>query len=122
MSSFKQVPASELRAILPKIKRQVQLGKKKIAVSYYGEIVGFLVPLADLERAIEGSAIVVSKDVSLMDFRKDLTSHWESVQSSVDCVYLTYHGRRIAAFVGPNLTPYLPIPVSEVAHKLLSIE
>ena len=122
MSSFKQLPLSDLRASLPKFKRQVQLGMKRIAATYYGQVVGFLVPLKDLKVAEQEGAINQSEEMSLSDFRARMTECWERLQVDVDCIYLTYHNRRAAAFVSPRLANYLSIPVSEVAHKLLAID
>ena len=73
MSSFKQLPLSDLRESLPKFKRQVQLGMKRIAATYYGQVVGFLVPLKDLEKALLDNAINRSEEMSLSDFRLHLT-------------------------------------------------
>ncbi|WP_199328655.1 prevent-host-death family protein [Anabaena azotica] len=122
MSSFKQLPLSDLRESLPKFKRQVQLGMKRIAATYYGQVVGFLVPLKDLEKALEENAINKSEEMSLSDFRLHLTECWERLQVDVDCIYVTYHTRRAVAFVSPRLIAYLAIPVSEVADKLLIID
>lgn len=122
MSSFKQLPLSELRESLPKFKRQVQLGMKRIAATYYGQVVAFLVPLKDLEEAEKDGAITSSEEMSLSDFRLHMTECWERLQVDVDCIYVTYHTRRAVAFVSPRIANYLPIPISEVAHKLLAIE
>lgn len=122
MSSFKQLPLSDLRESLPKFKRQVQLGMKRIAATYYGQVVAFLVPLKDLEEAENDGAIIQSEEMSLSDFRLHLTECWERLQVDVDCIYITYHTRRAVAFVSPRLANYLPIPISEVAHKLLAID
>ncbi|HLO50417.1 MAG TPA: hypothetical protein VK211_18520 [Kamptonema sp.] len=122
MSSFKQLPLSELRVSLPKFKRQVQLGMKRIAATYYGQVVGFLVPLSDLEQAEKDGAICKSEEMSLSEFRLHMTECWERLQVDVDCIYVTYHTRRAVAFVGPRFTNYLSIPVSEVAYKLLAID
>lgn len=121
MSSYKQLPLSELRASLPKFKRQVQLGLKKIAATYYGEVVGFLVPLKDLEIAEQAGAISKSEEMSLSNFRMQMIERWERLQVDVDCIYLTYHNRRTAAFISPRLANYLSISVSEVTHKLLAV-
>ncbi|MEQ9482975.1 hypothetical protein [Coleofasciculus sp. F4-SAH-05] len=122
MSSFKQLPLSDLRESLPKFKRQVQLGMKRIAATYYGQVVAFLVPLKDLEEAEKDGAIGKTEEISLSGFRLNMTECWERLQVDVDCIYVTYHTRRAVAFVSPRLTNYLPIPVSEVAHKLLAID
>ena len=121
MSSFKQLPLSELRANLPKFKRQVQLGMKRIAATYYGQVVAFLVPLEDIEGLEEQGWINTTEEMSLKDFRASMSECWEKLQLEVDCIYLTFHTRRAAAFVTPRLMAHLPIPISEVAHKLLSV-
>ncbi len=122
MSSYKQLPLSDLRESLPKFKRQVQLGMKRIAATYYGQVVGFLVPLKDLEEAEKDGAINNSEEMSLSEFRLHLTECWERLQLDVDCIYVTYHTRRAVAFLSPRLANYLLIPISEVAYKLLAID
>ena len=121
MSSFKQLSLSDLRVSLPKFKRQVQLGMKRIAATYYGQVVGFLVPLKDIEGFENEGWIQKTEEMSLSDFRTQMTECWERLQLDVDCIYLTYHTRRAAAFVSPRLMPHLPIPISEVSHKLLAV-
>lgn len=122
MSSFKQLPLSELRANLPKFKRQVQLGMKRIAATYYGQVVGFLVPLKDVVGLEEEGWITTIEEMSLTDFRSQMTESWERLQVEVDCIYLTFHTRRAAAFVSPRLVTHLPVPVADVAHKLLTFD
>ncbi|MBD1834502.1 hypothetical protein H6F61_17815 [Cyanobacteria bacterium FACHB-472] len=95
---------------------------KRIAATYYGKVVAFLVPLKDLEQAEQDGAIGKSEEMSLSDFRLHMTVCWERLQIEVDCIYVTYHTRRAVAFVSPRLANYLPIPISEVAHKLLAID
>ncbi|MEM7770502.1 MAG: prevent-host-death family protein [Cyanobacteria bacterium P01_E01_bin.6] len=120
-SAFKQLPLSDLRTSLPKFKRQVQLGMKRIAATYYGQVVGFLVPLKDILPLEADGLIENTEEMSLSDFRSQLTECWERLQLDVDCIYLTYHTRRAAVFVSPRFMPYLPIPVAEVSHKLLAV-
>lgn len=122
MNSFKQLPLSELRASLPKFKRQVQLGMKRIAATYYGQVVGFLVPLKDVAGLEEEGWITKTEEMSLTDFRAEMTECWERLQVEVDCIYLTFHTRRAAAFVSPRLIAHLPIPISDVAHKFLAVD
>lgn len=121
MTSFKQLPVSDLRTGLPKFKRQVQLGMKRIAATYYGQVVGFLVPLKDVADFEDTGWIEKSEEISLSEFRAHLTEYWEKLQVDVDCIYLTYHTRRAAAFVSPRLASHLPIPISDVTHKLLAV-
>ncbi|MEO0868193.1 MAG: hypothetical protein AAFY17_07040 [Cyanobacteria bacterium J06642_11] len=121
MSSFKQLPVSDLRTGLPKFKRQVQLGMKRIAATYYGQVVGFLVPLKDVSGLEAQGWINSTEEISISEFRSQLTECWEKLQSEVDCIYIKYHTRRAAAFVSPRLATHLPIPVSEVSSKLLNV-
>ncbi len=90
MSSFKQLPLSELRIGLPKFKRQVQLGMKRIAATYYGQVVGFLVPLQDISKLEEEGLIDVNKteEMSLSDFRAKMTVCGEKLHNDIDCIYL----------------------------------
>jgi hypothetical protein len=120
MTSFNQLPLSELRTSLPKFKRQVQLGMKRIAATYHGQVVGFLVPLKDVEDCEKNGLIKKSEEMSLSDFRAQLTECWERLQLETDCIYLTYHTRRAAVFVSPRFAVHLPIPIAEVTHKLLA--
>ncbi|MFK8184783.1 MAG: hypothetical protein AB8B99_15535 [Phormidesmis sp.] len=121
MSSFKQLPISDLRTGLPKFKRQVQLGMKRIAATYYGQVVGFLLPLKDVAGFEDEGWINKSEEISISDFRSQLTECWEKLQMDIDCIYLTYHTRRAAVFVSPRLAMHLDIPISEVTHKLLNV-
>jgi len=122
VNSFKQLPLSELRASLPRFKRQVQLGMKRIAATYYGQVVGFLVPLKDVAGLEEEGWITKTEEMSLTDFRAEMTESWERLQVEVDCIYLTFHTRRAAAFVSPRLIAHLPIPISDVSHKFLAVD
>jgi hypothetical protein len=116
-SSFKQIPISELRIKLPKLRRQVQLGQQRIVVSCYGEVVGFLLPLDDVNPE-NGVPIDRWEEMPLTKFRDQLTESWELLQSGVDCIYLTFHTRRVVVFVSPNLSLYLPLPMIGNADKI----
>jgi hypothetical protein len=122
VSLYKQLPLTELRANLPKFKRQVQLGMKKIAATYHGQVIGFLVPITDLAKIEEEGLIEESLEMTLTEFRAEMTECWERLQVDLDCIYITFHSRRAAAFVSPRLHMHLPIPMSEVAGKLLMAE
>jgi hypothetical protein len=116
--SFIQIPMSELRVKLPKIRRLVQLGKQRVVVTYYGEIVGFLLPLDDIDL---NPHIPISKteEMPLTKFRDQLTESWEIVQQEVDCIYLTFHTRRILVFASNRLAPHLSLPMIGDANKIL---
>jgi len=89
--SFKRIPMSELRIKLPKLRRQIQAGNLRVVCTHYGEIAAFLLPLQDVDQ--EG------EDISLTEFREQLTETWERLLGGTDCIYLTFHKRRVAAFV-----------------------
>jgi hypothetical protein len=95
---------------------------KRIAATHYGKVVGFLVPLKDVAEFEDAGWINTSEEKSLSEFRSQLTECWEKLQLELDCIYLTYHTRRAAAFVSPRLAPHLPIPISDVTHKLLELD
>jgi hypothetical protein len=114
--SFKQIPMSEMRVKLPKLRRLVQLGKQRIVVTYYGEIIGFLLPIDDL--ANDQIPITASEEMPLTKFRDRMTEAWELLQSGIDCIYLTFHNRRVLAFLSPKLSQYLSLPIIGDADKI----
>ncbi len=115
--SFKQIPMSEMRVKLPKLRRLVQLGKQRIVVTYYGEIIGFLLPIDDLVN--EQIPITASEEMPLTKFRDQMTEAWELLQSGIDCIYLTFHNRRVLVFLSPKLSQYLSLPVIGDADKII---
>ncbi len=114
--SFKQIPMSEMRVKLPKLRRLVQLGKQRIVVTYYGEIIGFLLPIDDL--ANDQIPITASEEMPLTKFRDQMTEAWEVLQSGIDCIYLTFHNRRVLVFLSPTLSQYLSLPIIGDADKI----
>jgi antitoxin (DNA-binding transcriptional repressor) of toxin-antitoxin stability system len=109
-SSFEVVNIAELRASIAKFKRQVQTGKKRLVVVSHGRVVGFLIPLEDLS-VNNPIPIEQSQEISVSEFRNHISQSWDALQSDVDCFYLTFHKRRIIAFLSPRLMGYLPIPI-----------
>lgn len=107
---FKTIPISEVQVKLPKLKRQVQIGRERLVVTCYGEVVGFLLPLSDVSPE-NGLPINCWREISLTQFRQQLSDAMKLIGSDVDCIYLTFHTRRIIAFVSRHLAPYLPILV-----------
>ena len=95
-----QIPTSELRGKIPKIRRQVEFGKEKIAVTYYSEIIGFLlsIPAADAIASIKNT-----EEMTLTNFRDNLTRSWEKLQYDLDCIYILNRSRKIMAFVSPRI-------------------
>jgi hypothetical protein len=121
MSLFTQIPISELRPQLSKLKRSVQLGRQRLVITCYGEIIGFLVPLRDISPE-SGFPEVETEEMPLTKFRDQVHDAWERLQSGVDCLKLTFHNRPVVAFVSINLVSHLPIPLtnSEDANRILS--
>jgi hypothetical protein len=113
---------SEMRVKLPKLRRLVQLGKQRIVVTYYGEVIGFLLPIDDLEN--EQIPITSAEEMPLTKFRDQMTEAWELLQSGMDCIYLTFHNRRVLVFLSPKLSQYLSLPIIGDADKIffLSIQ
>lgn len=117
---FKVIPISELRIRLTKLKRQVQLGQQRVVVTCYGDVVGFLLPLSDVSPE-SGTPINCWKEMPLTQFREQLTEAAELLESGVDCIYLTFHTRRVIVFVSRCLTSHLPIPMIDTAEKVFVI-
>ena len=61
---FKQIPVSKLRVKLPKLRQQVQLGNLRLVCTHYGEVLGFLLPLQDVE-AVNKELIRKSEEMPL---------------------------------------------------------
>lgn len=120
--SFKQIPMSELRVKLPKLRRQVQSGNLRIVCTHYGEVAAFLLPLQDVDdlNSEEGEvSIQKSEEIPLTEFRDQLTEASERLLSGTDCIYLTFHKRRVVAFVSPRFTHHLALPLIGDADKVL---
>jgi antitoxin (DNA-binding transcriptional repressor) of toxin-antitoxin stability system len=119
---FKQIPMSELRIKLPKLRRQVQSGNLRIVCTHYGEVAAFLLPLQDVDALSSdegGISIQKSEEIPLTEFRDQLTESWEKLLSGTDCIYLTFHKRRVVAFVSPRFTHHLSLPLIGDANKVL---
>lgn len=121
---FKQIPMSELRVKLPKLRRQVQSGSLRIVCTHYGEVAAFLLPLRDVEAFnSEGEEPIIqtSEEMPLTKFRDQLTEAWERLLSGTDCIYLTFHKRRVVAFVSTRFTHHLSLPLIGDTDKVLFI-
>jgi PHD/YefM family antitoxin component YafN of YafNO toxin-antitoxin module len=120
---FKQIPMSELRIKLPKLRRQVQSGNLRIVCTHYGEVAAFLLPLQDIEEinVEEESHIQKSEEIPLTEFRDRLTEFWEKLLNGTDCIYLTFHKRRVVAFVSPRFTSHFSLPLIGDADGILFV-
>jgi len=119
--SFKQIPMSELRIKLPKLRRQVQSGNLRIVCTHYGEVAAFLLPLQDVDALSSEEEISIQKteEIPLTEFRDQLTEAWERLLGGTDCIYLTFHKRRVVAFVSPRFISHLSLPLIGDADKVL---
>ena len=119
---------SELRVKLPKLRRQVQLGNLRVVCTHYGEVAAFLLPLKDIEplsspdeSGDRESLIQIVEDMALTQFRDQLTLAWEKLLSGTDCIYLTFHNRRVVGFLSPRFANHLSLPVIGDANQVLFI-
>lgn len=117
-SEFRHIPISELRPRLAKLRPFIQMGKLRLGVTCYGEIVGYLIPLSDIKQA-ELPEDTVTQEMPLTQFRDSIHEARDSMIVGTDCIYLTFHSRPIIAFVHSRLHPYLPIPNPLTMPKFL---
>lgn len=113
---------SELRVRLPKLRRQVQSGNLRIVCTHYGEVAAFLLPLQDVdELSSEDSEVSVknSEEMPLTEFRDQLTEAWEKLLGDTDCIYLTFHKRRVVAFVSPRFIHHISLPLIGESDQVL---
>jgi hypothetical protein len=99
--AIKTVSLSRFRAEISQMRLSVQLGRKRLAVSYYGRIIGLLLPYDDQLRLKE-EQLLEWGEMSLTKFRDELTEAWEKLHGETGGMWLTFHTRRIAVFVSPN--------------------
>jgi hypothetical protein len=92
------VPLSKLRQNLSRYRRQVQ-GGEIVPIDYYKDRIGYLIPIK-IAATLKFSS---EQEMGLIDFRENLNSAWESLESGVDCIWLTYHGGRRLAFVAARV-------------------
>lgn len=109
---FQQIPVSELRVKLPQLKGYVKASKLRLACTRYGCVVGFLVPLEDIDKFNASKESKINKEEvwPLTEFRERLAEVNDLFIRGVDCLYLTAHKRRIIAFVSPRFAQWLPGP------------
>lgn len=124
VKSFKQIPMSELRIKLPKLRRHIQAGNLRVVCTHYGEVMAFLLPLQDIEElnsSSEESKIQRYEEMPLTQFRDQLAKVSDSLVAGVDCIYLTFHNRRVVGFVSPRFTQYLSLPLIGDPNQVLFV-
>lgn len=118
-NNFEVAHIAELRAGMAKFKRQIQSGQKRLIVASHGRVVGFLLPMQDLEGE-HPVPVEHTRDMSISEFRNCISQAWDLLQSEIDCFYLTFHKRRVLVFLSPKLASHLPIPI--VSGNVLALE
>jgi hypothetical protein len=111
MSEFRHLPISELRPRLAKLRPFIQTGKLRLCVTCYGDVLGYLVPIFDIDQGNMPEGIV-TQEMPLTKFRDSVHDARDAMILGTDCIYLTFHSRKIIALVHSRLHPYLPIPNS----------
>jgi hypothetical protein len=99
--AIKTVSLSRFRVEISKMRLSVQLGRKRLAVTYYGRIIGLLLPY-DEQLRLKEEQLQEWGEMSLTKFRDELTEAWEKLHGETGGMWLTFHTRRIAVFVSPT--------------------
>ena len=116
MAPFKQLPVKLIPDTLPNIKRQIQLGKKRIAATNMGDVVGFFVQLEDVDpSSFEAMGKIALPTMCKRFYREKL---WKQM-AKYDACAITYHTRPIFWFVPPDNSYLLPLDVAPCSRKLL---
>ncbi len=97
---FTQYPISKVQGFTKAERYRIQKGTHRYVITSCGEIAGFLLPISEL-----GTLNPIRKytEFTLTEFRHSVGSVWSLLLSGFDCVYITFHNRRIMAFVSPKL-------------------
>lgn len=114
-NKVKVIPMTDIRNGLPKFRRRVQLGSAIILPTFYGDIVGAFVNLPSAETL----SIQNFEEISISEFRANITQHWERLQAEIDCIYLTSHSRRVMAFVSPKYITDLKIDLPTITVNIV---
>lgn len=110
-NKVKQVPMSEVRETLPKLRRRVQIGGLIALPTYHEDVIGAFVSMP-ISKTLD---IQVFEEVPITKFRDSATEYWEKLQSEIDCVYLTSHSRKVMAFVSPKFISELNINLPSIS-------
>jgi len=93
--SLGRLPTPNTMAQLGDIRKDIKKHRLAIAkgeeipVEYYGEVVGWFVPPDSVD--LEGEIV---EEVSMVDFRRDLTAYWEKLHSGKADAILVVRGKR----------------------------
>ena len=114
----KEVKITSLRDAFSKWSRFVKAGKGKIAATYYGDVVAYLVPISEIE-GIE----LQRKEITTADFRNKMTDCWHELEADGGCYVLTYHKKPKAAFMSATTAEMVGVaPINkEYATEVFSM-
>jgi hypothetical protein len=110
-NKVKSVSMTEVRVLLPRLRKRVQLGGLVVLPTYYTDVVGVIINMPLSKTLNIGS----SEEVAITKFREKATEYWEKLQSEIDCVYLTSHSRKVMAFVSPKFISELNINLPSIS-------
>lgn len=113
---FTQIPISKIPDFTKVERYRLQKGTHRYVITSCGEIAGFLLPISELGTL---PPCYSTYDVTLSDFRKYIDKLWSLLSSETrDCIYITFHNRRIFAFVSSRLVSQQPVIEKEKKHGL----
>ena len=95
LTGLHQMPISELRPSLAKLRPWIKLGKTRIAVTCYGQTIGYLTSIASIQ-SIQNAA---SLEIPLKQLRDEIHTVRDSLIMGTDLVILTFHRKPELAFV-----------------------
>lgn len=99
MEGLKYIAMSKFRVSLAKLRRQVELNEM-VCATHYGVVIGYLVSPDSVGKE-------VFEEMPLTAFRDQLRIAREKLLWSVEGLFLTFHGRRVAAFISPHMVKKL---------------
>jgi hypothetical protein len=105
--NFRIILFSELQTRFTHLKKQVQLGRKRLVITQESKIIGFLIPFKDLA----DFDIPINKNIEMSSTQFQEKLGKDLIDKDIDCIYLTFHNRKILVFLSERLTPYIPLPL-----------
>ncbi|MGD1850960.1 MAG: hypothetical protein ACFCBU_10245 [Cyanophyceae cyanobacterium] len=98
------------------MRRLIQTGKTRIAITNFGDVQGFLVPLSDVPTDIPSQIQTLAYPDFVRRFHRDRL--WEFPEG-VEAIALTFHTRHVVWYVHPDLQYLLPLDLAPCSRDLL---